>query len=143
MSEGTDNPAQTEDGAGLVTSSSDWDHPNIEKLNRWWLPTHNNEHTIQGITPSKDMLAEKLEIDILHDLAFINAGRVKAEVAAEIEASRYVAKMALDRRREGFERRLGQTTIEEQKMIYGPAPKKGWLRNPFRKEKPQEQMVPA
>ena len=116
-----------------------FDHANAKRMNKHFRPTVNLEHAVYGYIPSSEMLSVKAQAHIQILLAQGAAGDfIDDDTALDLAGTAFTADRMIERGRDGFERRIGQTAFEEYRETKVSQNKGGWLRNPFRK-KEQEQ----
>lgn len=132
-----------ETGEGLrETGTSSFDHQNVKPMDRQFMVTMNNEHIVDGYTPSSEVALVKLQAEEMKLMELINAGEVDVETARAVLAGTFTLQRAVDRSRDGFERRMKQSAYSYE--LYVPPPKaKGFLSklNPFNRDQPTQYPV--
>jgi hypothetical protein len=103
-----------------------FDHENGRRMNRFASFTVNNEHRIFGYTRSSDIGEVKAMAKINILLAGLACGELTEQDALDIQGAMWTTDGMIDRSRDGFERKLGQTEYGVQ-WIKGPAQPKGFL----------------
>lgn len=134
---------EEETGEGIrETGSSTFDHQNVRQMDRQFIVTMNNEHVVDGYTPSADIYLTKLQAEEMKLMELIDAGEVDVDTARAIMGGTFTLLRAIDRSRDGFERRMKQSAYSYE--LYVPPPKaKGFLSrlNPFNRDQPQQYPV--
>lgn len=138
---GSEEEQETGDGLHEVGTSS-FDHQNVKPMDRQFIVTMNNEHVTDGYTPSSEVALVKLQAEEMKLMELIDAGEVDVDTARAIMGGGFTLQRAIDRSRDGFERRMKQSAYSYE--LYVPPPKaKGFLSklNPFNRDQPQQYPV--
>ena len=133
-----DEPPREARGEGAPVSSTDFDHPNVEVMNRFFYPTLNNELVKYGYIPSNEMPVVKTQIHILKDLAFIAAGEVDSRTGLKVESMSWTAERLVEKARDGFGAKIEKTDYinENIRQVGGKTGFLGSIRNAFQRKKP-------
>lgn len=133
-----------ETGDGLrEAGASSFDHQNVKQMDTKYIVTMNNEHIVDGYTPSSEVALVKLQAEEMKLMELIDAGEVDVDTARSIMGGSFTLNRAIDRSRDGFERRMKQSAYSYE--LYVPPPKKGGFLsklNPFAsRDQPQQYPV--
>ena len=133
----TEEPRESH-GENAPISSTDFDHPNVELMNRYFLPTLNNELVKYGYIPSNDMPLVKSQISILKDLAFIAAGEVDARTGLKVESMAWTAERLVEKARDGFGAKIEKTEYinENLRQVGGKTGFFGAIKGALQRKKP-------
>lgn len=100
----------------IVRTQSDFDHPNVEILNKFFLPTLNNELVKNGYIPGNQVELVKLDVKILKDMMLIAAGDVDAQTGLQIESMEWTADRLVEMARDGFGAKIPNTEYLQQTL---------------------------
>ena len=101
---------QEERGENLASGNQDFDHPNLKRLERHFLPTLNLEHLKNGKTNTKDIPRVKAKIGVLAEMALIGVGDPTAKTELEVQSMEFVADALVDMNENGFNAKVGIST---------------------------------
>ena len=125
---------ETGDGLHELGSSS-FDHQNGKEMDSKFMVTVNNEHIVDGYTPSSEVPLVKLQVEEMKLMELIDAGEVDVQTARTVMGGTFTIQRAVDRSRDGFERRMKQSQYSIEGYV-NPPKKGGFLStlNPFKRE---------
>ena len=133
----SEHTSQAETGARM------FDHDNAVRMNRYFAPTVNLEHAVYGYIKSTDMIDVKARARVLWTYAAMGASDyLDPEEALLIEGGKFASERGIERGRDGFERKIGQTEIGIE-VTDRPEPKKGWYASLFSRRKKEEKVEAA
>lgn len=113
-------------------------------MNRHFAPTVNLEHAVYGYIPSADMEEVKANSRILWSLeAMACSDFLDADEALLIQGGKFTTERMLERGRNGFERKIGQTEIGVEYTQGVENKKGGFLKGLFSRGKKQEDVGAA
>ncbi|MDG6949667.1 MAG: hypothetical protein JRM77_07465 [Nitrososphaerota archaeon] len=122
------------------TGARMFDHDNAVKMNKHFGPTVDNEHGVYGYIRSADMVNVQARARILWSWAAMGASDyLDTEEALLIEGGKWTTERMVERARDGFERKIGQTEIGIE-YTDRPEPKKGFLAGLFSRKKKEEKV---
>lgn len=116
------------------------DHPNVKRMDNFYLVTMNNEHVKRGYIPSSEIQLVKDEIEIMGGMERLFAGgHVDVETVRAIEAGKFTLERAVESARDGFFVRMEHSQYNID--AYLPPPKRsGFLGKLFNRGKEEPQM---
>ena len=130
----SEHTSQAETGARM------FDHDNAVKMNKHFAPTVDLEHAVFGYIKSADMIEVKARARVLFSYAAMGASDyLDADEALLIEGGKFTVERMVERGRDGFERKIGQTEIGIE-YTDRPEPKKGFLAGLFSRKKKEEKV---
>ena len=142
--DGGSGPPQEERGENLTSGAGDFDHKNLPKLERHFLPSLNLEHLKNGKTNTKDIPKVKARIATMIEMDLIAAGEPTAEYELEAQSTEFVADRLVDLSENGFNAKVGISSQTYNYTIDGARQSGGLfhrLRHPLGGGQPQQQGV--
>lgn len=134
--------AVTEAGTYAETSSWGLDHPNVKRMDNFFLVTMNNEHIKRGYIPSSQVELVKDDVEIMASMEFLFATHVDVETARAVRAGEFTLMRAIESSRDGFFTRMEHSQYNYEATL--PVTKqKGFLGGLFNRHKDEQPVYRA